>query len=258
MKTKRIQKRRRVYRKKTTTKKTMNFKVRKIVKSMSETKSNNAVSLNQSISTADAATTPFYRTMNLVLGQGAGDNQRIGNRVFVSSGVVEGYVNMLPYDAITNPFPSLKAKIWICSYKRMNSTNSNNQTLALADFSSFFKSGASNIPFQGNLGDMILPVNDDVWTVHRTKVITLGLGGSSTTYADSTGPHEGSGKYQGYFKFYIGKYLGSLRYDDATGSQYPTNRNLWLVCQAVRTDGTLGPITGAELHYNVTIKYKDM
>lgn len=259
MKTKRIQKRK-VYRKKTTTKrKSINYKIRKVVKSMAESKMKNLFQINQSIVTAGVGYNTFYRQLVPALSVGAGDGQRVGNRVLVSSAVVEGYINMLPYDAVQNPFPSLKVKLWIVSYINKNASNTSDQQLTLADFATFFQSNTSGTSFQGNISDMILPVNDQCWRIHKTKIITLGLGGASTTYADSTGPHEGSGKYQSYFKFYLGKLLGNLRYDDAIGSQYPTNKNLYLLVQPVCTDGRASDgYTTAELHYNVTYKYKDM
>lgn len=240
------------------TRRPINYQIRRVVKSMAESKISTYQAINQSIACADSTVLPTFIPLTPAVAQGSAENQRSGNRIMATSGVIEGYVNMKPYDAVTNTFPSVKVKMWIVSYKNRNVSSNSDPTLALADFSTFFDSGASGIPMQGNIIDMIATVNTDRWTVHKSKVVTLSLGGASTSYPDTTGPHEGSGTYQKYFKFYFGKHLGKLIYDDVVGSGYPTNKNLYIVFQSVTTDGSArqtGPI--AEFHYKYDVKFKD-
>lgn len=248
------------YKKTTTMKVKMNTRIRKVVKSMSETKEINAVSLNNDCNTGDVTTIPYYIRLTPIITQGSAANLRIGNHILVSSAYIDGYINLKPYDAISNPFPSIKVKLFLVSQRRINSTTTNSQALTASDLGGFFESSGASFPFQGSLADCILPINNSNWKVHKTKVLSLSLSGASTSYPDATGPHEGSSKYQSYFKFYFGKALGNLKYDDTTGSNCPTNRNLWLIVQPVRTDGGLGSGINkpVEIHYNLNIKFKDM
>lgn len=232
--------------------------IRRVVRGMAETKRQLAYYVNQPLSIGDNTILPYIVTLAPALAQGAEDNRRIGNEITVVSGTVSGYVNMLPYNATTNTFPSLKVRMMVVSYKNRNVSANSDPTLVSADFSTFFNNQASGIPFQGTILDMFGEVNKERWTLHSEKIVDLTLGGSSTTYPDATGPHQ-SGTYQKAFKFYFGKHLGKLKYDDSVGSQFPTNKNLFLIVQPVRSDGT-GREVGAvaELHYKLDIRYKDM
>lgn len=231
------------------------IKIKRIVKSMAETKSNVLVSINNGITTGDVAVVPYNIVLSPVLTQGtSASNQRIGNKVQVVSGVIDGYINMLPYNATTNTYPNIKVKLFLASYKNKNVSAVSSPTLVAGDFATFFEGG---FPFQGNMYDLLAPVNEDNWVIHKQKVLTLSLGASSTSYPSQTTPLEGTSTYQRYFKFYFGKLLGKLQYNDTYNS--PVNKNLYLIVQPITTDGS-GRQAGniCEIHYKYECKYKDM
>lgn len=234
-------------------------KVKKPVIKMAEKKQQSAISINNSVTPADTAILPYYAVMTPALAQSATEIGRIGNKVKISSAYVKGYVNLLPYNVATNTFPDLKVRLLLVSYKRRNVNATNLPTLALSDVQDILQVGGGGIPFQGNMTDVLCPINNEVWTVYHDKVVTLSLGGSSTGYGATTTPHSGSGSYQTGFNFSMGKALNNLNYDDDVGSQFPTNKNLWLIAQPITTDGgarQAGPV--CEIHWTTVFNYTDV
>lgn len=236
-----------------------NRKVRNVVRSMAEKKQTTTTQINQSLTIGDSSVLVNYITLPPVLAQGTAENQRIGNSIQVTSGVISGYVNMLPYNSITNTFTNLKVRLMLVSQKIRNVSTTLSSTLALGDLDTFFDNGSNGVPFQGTMYDLLAPVNTQRWTLHAQKILTLSLGNSTNSYGNTTAPSSGSGSYQQYFKFYFGRQLGKLVYDDNIGSQLPTNKNLFLIIQPVTSDG--GPRQSgsvAEIHYKYDVNYMDM
>lgn len=233
-------------------------KVQSVVTRMAEKKQTTTTQINDAITPADNTILVKYINLAPILSQGSAENGRIGNSVKVTSGVIAGYINMLPYNVATNTFPSIKVRLMLVSYKNRNASATSAQNLVVGDLDTFFDNGANGVPFQGNMYDILAPVNTQRFTLHSQRILDLSLSGNSTAYPNSTGPHQ-SGKYQQYFKFNYGKHLGKLVFDDNVGTNYPTNKNLFLIIQAVSTDGSArqaGPV--AEAHYKIDTKYTDL
>lgn len=187
------------------------------------------------------------------MSQGTTQGLRIGNEIKIRSGVVRGHVNLLPWNQTSNPLSTpVFIKMWLCSAKNLNNPNA----LSLP-ISNFFEGGSSSIGFQGNMLDMDLSVNKDYFTVYATRKLQLG-----STYPSSTGPVGTAGYYDNSkmalpFYFTFGKYFkSSLKYND-TDTNYPTNRNLWIITQAVYADGSSTAVSVAELNYALRIEYED-
>lgn len=236
-------------------------RVRKVVTRMAEKKQTTTTQLNINLTSADTSVLMNYVPLAPILAQTSAENGRDGNEVQVTSAKISGQINMLPYNSITNTFPNIKVKLWLVSYKNRNSSPSNAQDLGLSDFSTFFENGSSGVPPQGTLYDMWAPVNSSRWTVHATKTMNLSIGNNSATgtYQNTTAPAVGNGNYQAPFSFNFGKHLGKLIYDDNNGSNYPTNKNCFLLIQPVTSDGSArqaGPI--AKLHYRYDVRYTDL
>lgn len=207
---------------------------------------------NQSIVTALLGTDPFQLNLLPLIPEGNEQGERSGVIVTPRRCVIKGFVNLRPYNATTNPHQPVKLKMWVLSYKPLNR---NAATLAAGSFDNFFEGGNASFPFQGNMLDMILPVNKQEWTVYATKMINLG-----STYGGTAGGsvvHDNS-RFSVPFSFNIGKYLKQkLKFDDVDTNR-ATNRNMWLVVQAVSAEGSTGiGITPAEIHYAYEFQFED-
>lgn len=248
----------RTYTRKSGKKDTFASRVRKAITSFAEKKQFTTTQVNSSVVTGDNSVLVSNISLCPILISGTLENQRIGNSVRVSRGVISGYINMLPYSAITNTFPNLKVRLMLVSYRNRNVSALSAPNLVVGDFDTFFDNGSNGNSLQGTMYDILAPVNTQRWTLHSQRILDLSLAGSSTAYGATTVPHE-SGKYQKYFKFNFGKHLGKLTFDDSVGSNYPTNKNLFLLIQPVTSDGSSrqsGPI--AECHYKMDIHYTDI
>lgn len=256
------QKQKRVYRRKRTNPKKSYKMIKKVVSSMAETKNYSLSEVNQSCGTWGSAMLGKYLILAPNITQNTTIHGRIGNQIEVKSGVLTGYINLLPYNLTTNPFPNIKVKLFLVSYRNKNTNFNENTTLVLNEMQEFLNDGGSTgVPFQGNTLDLLYPVNESKWKVHKQKVISLSLNATTTDYPIGTAPSDNGGRYQQFFKFYIGKYLGKLLYNDTVGGSTarPVNKNLFLIVQPVRADGTYSAaIIPCELHYNLNIKYKDI
>jgi len=229
----------------------------KIVKSVLSRQAENKAwfdfGANQSITCV--ASGPFIgKNLIPTLNQGVGKSQRVGNEVRVKSGFVRGHVNILPYDNITNNLPvPCYVKIWVCSYKLLNSAGLSGTNQGTA----FFDIVNGSIGPQGTMLDIDFTINKESWILHGTKTMRLGSGFPSTT-----GPVGVAGYYDNSpmslpFYFNYGKYIKTLKYDDATNTA--TNRNMFLCFQVVPANGAAGAgQIMAEFHYTTRVEYEDL
>lgn len=209
---------------------------------------------NQSITVA-SSTFPASAYITPQLSQGTQDAQRIGNKVKCVGGTVTGFVNLLPYNAVTNTAPPPSwVKIWLCSYKRQQ-TNSITNTDA---DSAFFRVNNANLAFQGTMLDMCLPVNDDSWMVHDTRQFKIGATAANAagTSPLSSGTWTDDSEMSKKFTFDLKGVIGTLTFNDAT--VVPTNKNLWLLFQVVNADGNTSGLTASEYHYVADFKFVDI
>lgn len=229
--------------------------VQRAISRRQESKETTSFGLNQAILTV-AASTPTALSLLPTPSQGTGDSDRIGSEIEVKKLVVTGFVNMTAYDATNNPTAPapLLVKMWVVSAKNIN-TNTFSNTLAST---SFFQTSNSSTGFQATIRDQILPVNPDLFTVHRVKTFKIGFG-STSAYAPATGTsaYFDNSPMIKSFTFDCSKYLSKLKYDE--GQTWPTNKNMFLVTTVTRADGTVSSATlnPAEYHWRVQCIYKD-
>lgn len=226
--------------------------VRRAIHSNLENKCWISYAANQTVMSAGTSL-PIY-SINLLpnsLSQGVGKAGRIGNEINLRSGTIYGRVNLLPYNVTTNPTPSpVLVRFFLLSCKQ---TNQPTMTSSV-QFGTFFEIGNTASLPQGNSLDMVLPVNNDFWTLYASKVVELGCTATGSGFA--TGAIYDNSKFSYGFKFSFGKYVKRIKYDDATTPQI--NRNLFLCIQPVYADGsnTSGYIP-LEVHYCVKDTFED-
>lgn len=206
---------------------------------------------NININTAQA-TTPIALNCIPTQSVGTSNSTRIGNEITLVKSYVKGYVNLLPINSVSNPVQApLWVRIWLASSKTINTNLISSTDVA----SSFFNTGASVSGFQGTMLDMLLPINKDSWTVHAVKTFRLGLTGAYNSSAVGIAYPDNSNMSKSFY-FDLRKFLKSpLKYND--GTSVCTNKNMFLIFQAVNADGSASAITPAEYHYTMEHIYED-
>lgn len=182
------------------------------------------------------------------LSQGGSDvEKRRGNSINLRGGYIKGYVNLLPYDAFTNPQSTVHVRMMLVSMKKENSST--------FDSTNLFQFGNTSLDIQGNIGDMLYQINKDVYTVYEQKTFTLGA--TSLTNSVSTVSPNIMSNFQSSIPFYFnwGKHFKLLKYND--GTSVCTNRNLHLVVLAAYADGSGSAITPCEIHLLNQFNWED-
>uniref|UniRef100_UPI004048529F hypothetical protein n=1 Tax=Limnohabitans sp. TaxID=1907725 RepID=UPI004048529F len=244
----------RVGRKRTGARKSIVKIVKSVLSRQAENKSWFDYGLNQSIVTSSGGSTPTYKNLLPQLSQGSSASNRVGNEVRVKSGYIRGHVNILPFENTTNPLPSpLYVKMWILSAKAINTNNLSLTTIG----SNFIDLVSSASVLQGNMLDIDFQINKDAWTIHASKTVKIGAGSYVSTGPVSQATYFDNSPMSVPFSFSYGKYIKTLKYDDS--GPVPTNRNMFIVFQAVSANGASGGgYLPAEFHYTNRVDYEDL
>lgn len=227
--------------------------IKKAIHAQIENKHYYGYGVNNTITTASSSTpSSLYLLPSLAIG--ASDGQRIANQIKVVKGVITGFVNLLPYSATLNPLSTpIMIRMWLLSGRQLNSNVFSNYSPA----TNFFEVGATQIGPQGNMLDMVLRNNSQEYIVHTQRTFKLGAAYASSTGPVGTGGYFDNSPMTKKFTFNWGKYVKSkLIYNDAV-TNVPTNRNMFLVFQAVNADGSSSAVNSAEFHYTNEILYED-
>lgn len=172
---------------------------------------------------------------SMVISQGTGQGQRVGNRITTKSFVYKGTLVAKPYDSIFNTTPRpMHVKMWIF-YDRTIPTAVPNP-VAAADF---FQNGSSVRPLQNNLTDMWAPVNTDRYRILAARTFKLGNaeyntgGGGTATNQFFT---NNDFKYNCNFSINLTKlYPKMVKFNDGTAT--PSTRGLFCMIEYVSATG---------------------
>lgn len=226
--------------------------VRKTIAGEAEKKSYIVYAANQSIITS-SATSPFAVFLAPQVAQGGGDGQRIGNKIKVLKQSLRICINLLPYNAVSNPLPPpLLIRILIVGYKKanVNAIGTTDASTAL------FEVNAGVTGPQGNPLDITLSVNDQSFTTYYDRVIKLGATSTSATTPVNSGAYFDASDMTQYMEIDV-KHVGMFQYNDTTN--VPTNKNTFLLIQPVTADGQAsGALTMAECHYTIKTIFTDI
>lgn len=231
-------------------------KVLKVIHKQAENKIWIAYQANNNITTASSSTFTNISLMPTMT-QGTGHSNRVGDDITVVKAIINGYVNLLPYNSVSNPTVGpLYVRMWVLSVRNIQ----NAQTLSTSTISSnFFETNGGSAGPQGNILDMCLSVNKQNFIIHKQKTVLLEAGATqgSTYYNSAGGSCGGAGRFSAPFYFDVSKHLGKLKFDDTSPTQ-PTNKNLFLAFQAVYADGTSLALTACEFSYNYRVEFEDL
>lgn len=247
MKTKKYSKKR-VYKKRTAKPKVVSKAVKKYVKSAIhkeiENKQYIQYASNQSI------VGPHY-ILQLVplVGLGSGSGNRIGNKITLMSSSINFTVNLLPYNATTNPAPTPIMFRWILlSHKSNNSS--------VFPTTNLFEITNSTINPQGNHLDLLFKINPEIYTVHKQGQFRLGSSSNSNQQPLANVAYE-AGRMSIQKRLYFNKYLHKkICYDDTVVT--PSNTNCWLIIFPVHANGSTNvAYTNSNISYVMTHQYED-
>lgn len=259
---------RKVYRKKSAVKTSRAFrlKVKRIIHNMAENKTWTNVVQNLSLTpaiTGSLSTTsqnPWNYNLLPQLSQGTGSTGRIGNQVRVVKNVIKGFVNIKPYDATINTMNCpYQVKIYVFSIKTYTNFLGD---MVYSNWAQFFRINNADTGFYGTMLDMIMPVNDEIFTLHTTRTFQLSsapfLVGNGTSNQGYSSP---SGRWSVPFSIDVTKYARILKYDDNTSARV-TNKSLIIAAQVVKQDGSTNPYLVAndlaEIHFMHDVRYEDL
>lgn len=243
-------------RKAATTRKTVSPSLKKYIKRTihrnMENKFLTTYAANQGLTIGGSAQVPYFISLPPCPTQSVNVQGRVGNEITVVKSQIRGYVNILPYNATTNPLLSpFYVKMWVCSRKKTNQLITGQPVIA--DFNNFFQAGATSLGFQSNILDTLFYNNKDYWNIYATKTLRLEF---QSSIAGTNAVLSPSGYTTQHFSFNLEKHLGRLKFNDS--SVQPVNKELYLVFQTVSADGTsttLGPT--CEMHYVMEHQYED-
>jgi len=197
---------------------------------------------------------------SLVISQGTGQGQRIGNEIKTKKLMFKGTIHPLPYDATFNANPRpLQVKMYIF-YQKDTPTAVPNPMAGPG----FFQNGSVTKGFQNDLVDMWSPVNTDAYRILTTRTFKLG-------FADYSGTVQNASVRDGYqsftnnefrlnanFSVDLTKYYPQrVKFNDNT--TVPTTRGLFCMFQYVDAGGGVLPTTAymCNVQYMLDYQYED-
>jgi len=246
-------------------KKTLKKVIKAVISRASETKTIQRYNLGQNVLPSNAA--GFVTNIielgpgsTMLIPQGTGQGQRIGNKIQTVSHTFKGTLCPLPWNASTHPDPRpMHVKMWIF-YDKTDPTAAPNPIT-----NGFFQNGDSVTGFTNDLLDHVRPVNTDRYCVLATRSFKVGFSqyaGTATTTGNQTA-------YQAYsnndyklscnFSVNLTKHqIKQIRFNDTNNE--PTTRRMFCMWQPVDAAG--GGVSGTSIpcvvQYAEDYRYKDL
>lgn len=232
--------------------------VKKYVKSTISKQLENKYSIlnltNQGITTCVAAT-PTAISLLPSLASASNRYSRVGNSIHLKRGYISGRINLLIYNSVTNPNGCpIAVKMWLLSSAQYNEIGAFSGTIAAT---AFFKGANAPQGMSGSVLDLTQPVEDENFRVYAQKTIILGTSAATNNFPSTSVDAYTTNSYSAPFYFNWSKHVKLLKYNDTTSASIPTNRNLWLVFQAVSLDGRSVTTSPAEFHCTIVNEFED-
>lgn len=198
--------------------------------------------------------TPASGFINIVQGIGQGD--RIGNKCKTLKAMFRYTLNALPYDLTNNPLPTPSEVMIIFGYVKQTPTIVPTAT----NINNLFQNGNTSSAPQGDIGDLIQPINNDYWVIKKIVKHKIGTAAVEGTGSQANKQFFANNDY----KFNVVRSLNitsmypkSLVWNDV--GTFIQNAGLFVMIQAVRADGTVSPATQTSVFFNyaLDLTYED-
>lgn len=191
---------------------------------------------------------------DLIINQGVGQGDRIGNHIRTRKLIFTGCIYAVPNAVVTLPVQEIV--MYFVYFKQ--STNGD-PTTALQ--TSFFQSGDSSTGFNGSLQDIFREVNKDAFIYYKRR--TFKIGNAIPAVVAGTPVYSGTNndfKLNQKFKIDLTKYCPrQFHFNDSASA--PTNqKSVWLVISSVNADNTANATanTNAVFDYEINYHYTDV
>jgi len=228
--------------------------VKKALHAAAENKVWISYAANQTITTASASN-PTALGLCPQPAQGTSQFQRVGAKIKVVKAFIRGHVNLIPFSATTNPeVGPLYVKMWLCKNKTANVGAISGTNCS----TNFFDSATGTTGFQGNMLDLELTNNKDDWIIFKTKTFELNTTSVSPVGGGLNASTNDNSRMTMPFYFSYGRHLRKQLNYNGTGSENPTNANMFLIFQVVYANGSSTAIQSAEYHFNTRVEYEDL
>ena len=170
----------------------------------------------------------------MVINQGTGQGDRIGNKITLKRLVIKGTLVPLPYDAIYNGtiFP-VQVKIWVFYDRQDPSAVPDPRT-------NFFQQGNASKGWSGDLVDMWSPINNDRYKVVATRQYKLGYAENAGSGPTPNAQYFANNDFKLNANFSIDltkHYIKQIKFND--GSTAPTTRGLFMIMSYAPANGSL-------------------
>lgn len=220
---------------------------------------------NLAVSPQIISLTPNAGTNNgIEILQGTGEANRVGTKITTSRAVFRMICQMSEYNATSNPGPRpVVVKYWIISAKDGLDfkDQSDVKPIVAGAGGQFFNNNNSSTGTFYDLRDLLYPVNDSRFTIHKTGEMKIGFADNSGTGASATSQNFTNNDFKYYVKRSINvkKFIPKvIRYTD--NASQPTTKPVWIIFSCYYADGST--MTAAQapirLTWHYDYKFKDM
>lgn len=208
---------------------------------------------------ADNFGIPLYpQPGNMDIIQSVGQGGRIGNSLKIKKLTLKGVLFPATYSVLTNFAPKPVEIKFFFGYQK-NTPNAKPSAYDL-----FFQNGSSSQNFSSNLLDMVKPVNADVFKIFKTRTFKLGFDNYEHAGVDNSQQRYANNdfKMNHKFSFDLTRMIPKIqKYTDA--SPNPMTRGLWLMCEAVWSNGTSSTLLQVAevtslMSYTLSCEYEDI
>lgn len=197
----------------------------------------------------------------VIVAQGTGDGNRVGNRISTSRVHLKGVIYPNPYNAGTNTLNApIEAIMWIFRLKPgFADTYAQVNTIMTG---SLFKIGNSYSGITNTMTDMTLPINSDVILLKKRRVFKVGNAVQGSAAVGSTNSNLYSNndfKLNQKFSMDITRYVNKrVAFQDTNNNS--TTRTTWCVMTFVNADNSAPLLTNipASFSYFLEYQYEDM
>lgn len=208
---------------------------------------------------ASCLVTPGLLTFSMIpytaMTQNVGQSGRIGNKIKTMKCTLKYVITPYPYSVTLNPNPRPHNVVIMIGKVK----NAKALTPTAADFQSLYQFGAASAPPQGTLGDLVLPINKDYFTVYKTFIHKVGFESFNNAGVSPNFQHYANNDYKLNIigSVDVTKYCPkNVLFNDITAN--PTNDGLFCWAWSTPADGSAyAALTPNIMTYNVMYSYED-
>lgn len=192
----------------------------------------------------------------LIISQGSGDGNRIGNRVRTSRVMLRGMLWSNPYNASTNTINCpIEVCLWVFRLKPGFADTYVNAQSVLAN--SIFKIGNNVAGITNTMLDFNYPINTDMIILKKRKVFKLGNAAQYNTVGsvNSNLYANNDFKLNQRFSLNVTKYVNkNVSYKDTDNN--PTSRTTWCALTFANADNSTPLSTNIPASFNYFVEYQ--